>query len=134
VPQFHLRRFANARGQLRVYKSGTAEQPHVASVRDAAEENGFYRADVQPGGDPEGVEKLLARIDTLAKDATGRILAGRFPPSAEDRSSIATFLDFQLVRTPESRRIHSLREDTFLKLSMRGLDRGSSERSEGNGT
>jgi hypothetical protein len=115
LPQSYLRRFSNSRGQIRVYKAGTNAPPFKTSIRNVAAEVGFYQVDVA-GESPEGIEQLLSKYEERAKSAFGNVLAGRFPPSAEDRWAIASFLGLQMERTPENRRLYEMTVDRRMKM------------------
>src|SRR5581483_11289129 len=104
VPEFHLRQFANAKKQLRMYVVGRRE-PIRTSVKNAAVESGFYTIRPADSSDPQQVEQWLSRVESAARGALQRVLSGHFPPSVEDRSAIALLLGLQMLRTPESRRI-----------------------------
>ena len=121
VPQFYLRRFSNAKKQIRIYERGHGTR--ISSVKNTAAQSGYYTAAVKSGGDPQGVEKLLDRIETAARGAIERIVNSKFPPSGEDRGSIGLFLAIQMMRTPERRIIGPKNDEVFLRLSAERMTR-----------
>ena len=123
VPRWYLRRFADAKRQVRVYRPGTGFEPYTTSIRNVAAERGFYKADMTGGEDPNAIETLLSKYETFGSEAVQRIVGGAFPPSPQDRQDIAELLGLQVFRTPESRRQTEMNIDAFLKYATAGASR-----------
>lgn len=98
VPRLYLRPFAVGDQVLMRRRGSTADEARniatVAFTRD------FYGFTVD-GVRATTVETWLDRnIEGPAAPALRRILDGQWPPSDEDRTAIASFAAFQLLRTP----------------------------------
>ena len=124
VPRFLLRRFARD-GQLGLTDRGMRWRT-LTSVERAARVGGFYtlgqeipiaaedEAEVErlapladileegPDGGhflgPDSVEKLLSLVEGVSKPSIDRLVSGPWPPSTEDRMSVALFVAMQLTR------------------------------------
>jgi len=102
VPQMHLRRFAD--GAERLITVDIARNSRFPrSVGDAAAQNYFYAVDDDEGRRSMAVEQALSELEGVAASAIDRLLAGDFPPAADTREAIATFLGLQWTRTPRAR-------------------------------
>lgn len=117
LPKFYLRRFADHKRRIRRYERGS-KKPIVMSVINAAVETGFYTITEESGTQSQKVEALLSRIEQDAAAAVERLLKGHFPPSPADRESLALFIAFQIMRTPEQRHEYELMVDYAQKLLL----------------
>jgi hypothetical protein len=124
VPQFYLRRFANARGQLRVYRTHSHSEPLMTTVKNAAVKTGFYKIDLSGPGDPMSLEKLLSGIEGKAAAAIARLAGGAIPPSRIDRDVLSMYIALQLVRTPEQRRSIEETTDIMEKVFYENMTEG----------
>jgi hypothetical protein len=115
VPKFCLRRFADHKRRVRMYRRGTKESPRLASINNAAVESGFYTIEEKSGERTAKVEQLLSMIEGLAQEAIVRIASGQFPPTSEDRTNLSIFMAFQILRTPEHRRGYEVMVDKSQK-------------------
>lgn len=111
-------RFANNHGQLvRVELPGTRR--HRVSAKDATVERDFYLAEDQQGNLVEGMENLLAEIETSAATAIHQVVDEReWPVPANVRIAIAMWAAAQHLRTPAVRRAGNDIADTMLKLQI----------------
>lgn len=124
VPQFHLRRFADADGKLWVWDKQTDGVFQTLPGRIAAETQFYrltqYEAD---GHDPLTMEKQLSELEAEVAAITGQWLDW-FPEMSSlevvpipfaNRKIVAQYLAVQLLRTLDTREILSM---------LVGLDRG----------
>ena len=103
VPEFYLRRFADA-GKVELLKrSNLAESIHT-SVENALVERHFYSIDTDEGRDSQ-VEKMLgSQVEPGAARAITRLVdEGRSLSLPGLRRAVSTFLAFQYVRGPAMR-------------------------------
>lgn len=121
VPQFYLRRFSDSRGRIRVYRAGTQLPPFVTSTKNAAVESGFYDIVTTTGATSTSVEEMLAGLEASASRAIAALTAGRFPPDSAFREVISTYMAFQILRSPESRRAYESMVDFTAKLMLEGM-------------
>lgn len=98
VPRLHLRRFANARGQVRVVARDALSRSFIASVDDVPAERDFYSFETEDGRSQHVETKLLGLIEAEAAIAIERLIGGQFPPSEEDRARLAAFVAAQWCR------------------------------------
>lgn len=105
VPQFLLRRFADAEGKLAMVKRENLNVQIPTTVNNACNEAGFYRLeteDIEPdyreGHDPEAVEKGLAMFEARAERSIRSLLEGSPPWSDEDRYNLANLVALQYSR------------------------------------
>ena len=101
VPQFYLRRFAEAE-RLTAIEIATGRILEQQHVRNVAVETDAYRSDglvVEPGID---VEQEIAALENRFATAL-RDFIGQFPPSRELRNAVSDFVLFQLTRDPAKR-------------------------------
>lgn len=105
VPQFLLRRFADADNKLIMVKREDLSSSFSTTVNNACNEAGFYRIETEDietghreGHDPEALEKLLSVFESRANDALKHLLDGAPPWTDEDRYHLATFTALQYVR------------------------------------
>jgi hypothetical protein len=124
VPQFHLRRFADAKGQLWAWDK-EADRIFLTSPGGIAAETQFYRlTQYEPDGhDPLTLEKQLAEMEAEVAMITGQWLdwlpqmdpLDRVPMPRVNRWIVARFLAVQVLRTLDTRE---------LLAAMVELDRG----------
>jgi hypothetical protein len=107
VPQFYLRNFADASGQLMLVSRDDLAQPHRASVNNAAVEVGFYRIEAEDlareedraAFDPESIEAALSRLETEMTPAVRKLAEGNANLfSDEDWYRLIQFTAVQTVR------------------------------------
>jgi hypothetical protein len=118
VPRFHLRRFADDRGQLtRVELPGTKRHP--ISVNDATVEKDFYTIELSDGSSTDRFEDRLGEIEGLAARATSDLVDnGTWPIPVETRQGIAVWAALQFLRSPANRRAGNEAADLALKLEI----------------
>ena len=97
VPRFHLKRFANERGQVKVVARDDFRKIFVTSVDDILAQRDFYTVDTD-GESSQDVEKMLSAIEGECAEVTRLLLEGVFPPAEENRGRVAAFLALQWVR------------------------------------
>lgn len=119
VPQFYLRRFANAHDKIMVSRRDLQKR-FLTSVERAARETDFYTVETTEGSS-QLVEQILSRVETLAAQSIERLVAGGFPPTQEDRENVAVFIALQLTRGRDHRHAWNVVADAFLKLSLEGM-------------
>ncbi|HEX8436072.1 DUF4238 domain-containing protein [Archangium sp.] len=117
VPQFYLRRFANATGQLFVWDK-TRDRSFATSPRHLAAEHDFYWHDelAAHGHDPLTLEKQLSNIEGETSRITSQWLewlpaaepGERIPIPDINRKIVSQFMAIQVLRTLESRTILGL--------------------------
>lgn len=105
VPQFLLRRFADAEKKLVMVKREDLGYSVTSTVGNACNEAGFYRIetdDIDPdhreGHDPEALEKALSVFEKRADRAIKSLLGGAPPWSIEKHYDLGMFTAFQYVR------------------------------------
>lgn len=100
LPQFYLRRFADASGKICVVDSKLAAPYIVSNVRDIAQ--GRYYYDFLGDGDNQSVERMFSLIESKLAPAfdslIGRIQKGESLTS-DDKSAVTQFLKFQFLRS-----------------------------------
>jgi Protein of unknown function (DUF4238) len=89
VPEFLLRRFADPADRLMAERRDRSRRLAL-SVAQAAEEAGVYAA-------PAAVGRLAGEVEARAERVVSAMVAGAFPPQADDRAYLAVFLALQLV-------------------------------------
>jgi uncharacterized protein DUF4238 len=122
VSVFYLKRFADQRDQIAVYRRDPPKV-FVTSVTNAAVEAGFYALTLKDGSRSEMAEELIAKIEDWAAPALGRILSGHFPPTSEDRQHLSLFMALQIVRGRHFRDQSIAMMDYHHKLMVVSLDR-----------
>lgn len=105
VPQFLLRRFADAGNKLVMVKRDDLSYSATSTVAKACNEAGFYRIetdyinpDHRAAHDPEALEKTLSVFETRADRAIKSLLGGAPPWSERDHYDLGMFMAFQYVR------------------------------------
>jgi Protein of unknown function (DUF4238) len=116
VPQFHLRRFADAKGRLWVWDKQT-DRMFPAAPGGIAAENQFYRLTQYEvlGHDPLTMEKQLSALECEVAAITGQWLdwipdmapLDVVPIPRVNRRILAQFLAVQFLRTRDTREILS---------------------------
>ena len=101
VPQFLLRRFGDKKGRINVFDKHT-QKTFVSSTRNVASENGFY--DLKVGEIQISLEPLMCEVENSALGLLNGIVEARTTShlSLDDRSRIAFFMAFQMLRTRAS--------------------------------
>jgi uncharacterized protein DUF4238 len=89
VPEFLLRRFADPVGRLMAERRDRSRRLTL-SVAQAAEEAGVYAASAAVG-------RLADEVEARAERVVSAMVAGAFPPPADDRAYLAVFLALQLA-------------------------------------
>jgi hypothetical protein len=97
VPEHHLRRFANAKDQVRVVLRSDATRSFVTAINKVAVECDFYAVDTSAGPSLV-VENMLSTIESEAARAAARLVTDGLPPSRDDRYCLAAFTAAQLLR------------------------------------
>jgi hypothetical protein len=120
VPNFYLRRFANANHQVAVVNRVTGERT-VQKTDNVMVEHNFYTFQSTAGEISYQLEKLLSGIEGAGGAAIKRIVAGFFAPSPADRDALATLMAFQLVRSRKVRKQQEMSADAYQKVLLRGL-------------
>jgi len=123
MPQFYLRRFADANDQVSVV-SRDLKKRFTTSVAKAAAETDFYAVETTTGEKSQEIEKFLSVIETHAARALEGMLSGQFPPSDEDRETLALFIAFQVTRGRAHRQIWATITDAGVKMSALMLASG----------
>jgi hypothetical protein len=121
VPEFYLKRFADAKGKIRVYRSHTRLPAYETSTKNAAVKTGLYTIAADDGQTSGALESELAKIEAKAQDAISRSLGGTFPLPSDERSDLALFIALQFVRTPEEKERHGVVVDTIEKSFYEGM-------------
>jgi len=104
--QSYLRRFANGNDQVTVYDKRTGAE-YTTSIANVEVEANFYTVPGPDGAPTDVIEKFIAsEIEGRAVDAFDRLVADRFPPTPEDRRTIAEFMALQMVRGRAFRNMH----------------------------
>jgi len=101
VPQFYLRSFANARGQLLVERRDRSKS-YFTTVKCAAKRHDFYKMETD-GGDSFAVEKALGKVEDLAAPVLKRMIAGSLPSNEDEREAFASFVALQFLRGIDNR-------------------------------
>ncbi|WP_158625718.1 DUF4238 domain-containing protein [Corallococcus carmarthensis] len=115
VPQFYLKRFADAKGQLKVVERRPPCRKYVSNVKDVAAERLFYRLETAEG-DSLQLEKTLSEIEGECREAISDLLASSFPPAVQVRETVGFFVALQWLRGRDQRDSFS---DVFDKLARR---------------
>lgn len=110
VPQFLLRRFADAEKKLIMVKRQDLSCAIPTTVNNACNEAGFYRIEreeveigFQGDHDPESLEKILSVFESRADRSIRRLLQSQPPWTIDDRYNLANFTALQYVRGPHFR-------------------------------
>lgn len=113
VPRFYLKRFADDRQNLVVVTRNAPHRSTMKPVKVVCAKEGFYAMPTEDiaeghrdGHDPEIVEQVLSQIESDTATAIETLLAGRFPPTMQDRYRITQFIALQMTRG------HAFRDDT----------------------
>lgn len=123
VPNFYLRRFSGEGGRIAVVNRVTGAR-HVGATDNVMVERDFYAYESVSGGISYDIEKRLAGVEGAGGAAIKRIVAGYFDPSPADRTALAAFMAFQLVRSRKVRRQQEMNADAYQKALLRGMDEG----------
>jgi hypothetical protein len=105
VPQFTLRKFANAQGQIHVFDKHAGKSFSAAVNKTAAER---YYYDFEFAGEPATLEPTLAKVESKAAAHIDRIIKNsRIDISNPlERGELACFLSIQMIRTPAHQAMH----------------------------
>ena len=124
VPRFYLARFGDQHGRLAAIRRGTGAM-HVASAKKLCAEVDFYTFVDVEGKESDELEDLLARFESQAAPAFGRVTVGpRVPtPSDDDRALILNFIGFQVARGRYFRHQYNAMADFMIKLMQESESR-----------
>jgi hypothetical protein len=103
-----------------MYARGGKKKPILTSINNAAVESGFYTITGESGEKSQAIERLLSLIEGGGREAIDRISEGVFPPDPDSRDSLALFMAFQMLRTPERRREYEEMVDYTSKTMLEG--------------
>jgi hypothetical protein len=107
VPQFYLRNFGDASGQVILVSRDDLARSYRNSVHNAAAETGFYRIEREDlareedraAFDPESIEAALSSLETAIAPAIRTLVEGRFGAfDDEDWYRLVQFTAVQTVR------------------------------------
>ncbi len=117
IPEFFLRRFAGDDERLAVVPidGGRSKMRHVSRI---AVVNDLYTSIDVEIGETVALERILAQADGEAAAAIARLSGGVFPPSSEDRATLAIWLALLAVRDPHTRRQMEALYDSSLKFDL----------------
>jgi len=116
VPEFYLRRFANAHERITVMRRG--EKPHTTHVRNAGV-IGKFNTVTDPEGNPSlAVERMFADFEGRAKPIIEAIAETGNIPMHQPRSLLAQYMALQYTRTPEWRDILNIGTEIHAKTLM----------------
>ena len=120
IPQFFLRRFADASDQLSVTRLEDPNDPRRQHVSDVAVWRDLYTHVDENVGETVAVERLFAVIDANASQVFRTVDFGRlrFPATELHRGHLATWIAFLAVRDPFTRRVMEAQTDLTLKLDL----------------
>lgn len=101
VPQFYLRSFGNAKGQVRVVEPATGAS-FTTSTENVFAQRDYYTVSSEIAEeDHELIEGLYGKIETHARPIFNRLLADDFPLDPQARADFAGFMAVQVSRGPE---------------------------------
>lgn len=113
IPQFFLKRFATNEQQIAVVPL-TGDNRRLTHVSGVAVMKDLYTIINTDFQETVAVERILAEADSEAAAVIARLVGGAFPPSAEDRASLAIWLALLSVRDPKTRRtLEALFDQTY---------------------
>lgn len=105
IPQFLLRRFADADRKLVQVRRDALDLPLLTSVKNACNEAGFYRLeaeDLEPdhraGHDPESIERSLSVFEQRAERSIQHLLNSSPPWPVKVHYDLANFVALQYAR------------------------------------
>jgi hypothetical protein len=98
LPQFYMRSFANARGQVRVVARDTGREFIAKTTKAFAERDYYTVASERAEDDHALIEGLHSRIEGIAAPIFEQLREDAFPLSAQDRSEFASFMAAQVTR------------------------------------
>ena len=111
MPQFYLRRWANADGMMHEYRRDSRTREPVCRLR-YPRQSGFvehlysYESDDLISPDPDGLENALSDEESKAARVLQKMLAGEIGDLTRDEKSVwAAFMHLQLDRDPERVRL-----------------------------
>ncbi len=120
LPQFYLRGFASGSGKIRVYRRAENRPPFETTLKNAAVESGLYSIASNDAAESEALEQALSKIEAEASVGLSILRRGGIP-SGWERASLAVFLGFQIMRTPEQKRIFEVQFDRTEKSFYGGM-------------
>lgn len=121
VPRFLLERWANDRGQVRVFRR-IENRFDICNIRDLAVKD-FYTVIDTNGRKNSTMESLLGVVETSAKPIIDSLLS-RWPTppvTGNDIAYIAQFASFQATRTTRRRREIELHAEWYYKTMAQGV-------------
>lgn len=120
IAQFFQRRFADTDERLTVVPLDDPENPRTPHISDIAVRRDLYTHIDEEIGETIAVERILAVIEDNAARALQNFDSGvrPFPASSEDRGHLATWIAFQAVRDPYTRREMEALADQSIKMQL----------------
>lgn len=104
VPNFYLKGFATAKSKPVISAVSLEDgKRRNISTRDATVRKNFYTLSGHPDGD-DAFEKDLSDLEGHASVIIKKAVDGTWPLSREDREILGTFLTFQFLRGPDTRK------------------------------
>ncbi len=120
IAQFYQRRFADERERLAVVSLDDPRNPRTLHISDIAVRRDFYTHVDEDVGETIAVERILAVIEGNASQVLRTLDSGArpFPASNEDRGHLATWIAFQAIRDPYTRREMEALADQSIKMEL----------------
>lgn len=124
LAQGYLKRFANAKEQVRVIDRQGLAAPHTPHVRNVTVEHDFYTINTANGPSQSVEADLLHRIEGDALRVIESMVKGAFPPTSDDRDAVALYVALQLHRGPDKREFFQQVEAAIAKFEVMNIPRG----------
>jgi hypothetical protein len=98
LPQFYMRKFANAREQVRVVQRDSGSEFTAKTTKVLAQRDYYTVASERAENDHGVIEGLYSKIEGIAAPVFERLCGDDFPLKPEDRSEFASFMALQATR------------------------------------